>query len=174
VRGAVWQVLRLASIVLGVWGAARYGREFFELFPSSWGISAEVGIHVARIVVFLSVYLVMFGVTNLAQALVKKVKLGGMDRTLGALLGAGKGALFCCLVLYLQFWPLVGEVQAVHDQLHGSADGSIPASRANRFFIEHVRERVNAVVPEETRDSLQKTLDELDEAKRAADALENR
>lgn len=171
VRGAIWQILRLVSIVLGLWAAARYGREFLALFPSSLDISAEMGIHVARIVLFLSVYLVMFGVTNLAQSLVRKVKLGGVDRSLGALLGAGKGAALCCLVLYLQFLPGIRDLDLVKDQLQGNVERAIPASRANPFFLDQVHPRVRALFDEKQRDEIDRKLEELEETMKASDAL---
>ena len=162
IRGAAWQILRIGSVVLGVWVAARFGREFLGLFPESFGLSPEIGIHVARIVLFLSVYLIMYGVTNLAQALIKKVKLGGMDRSLGALLGMAKGALLCCLVLYLQLWPLVGEIPIVEDQLHGNVERAIPASKANRIFLEHIRSRVDAIVPQEQKEGIERLTEEIE------------
>ncbi len=155
VRGAAWQILRLASIFLGVWGAWRFGDEFLRFFPASWGISSEYGIYVARVVLFLSIYLIMFGVTNLVRSVIKKVKLGSWDRTLGAGFGVAKGALFCCIILYLQLTP-IGDITVVQEQLHGSKDGSIPASRGNELFLKYARERLDSVVPDERKSDIEK------------------
>lgn len=157
VRGAAWQVLRLASIFLGVWGAWRYGSEFLELFPDSLGISEDYGIYVARVVLFLSIYLIMFGVTNLIRSFIQKVKLGSYDRALGAVFGTAKGALLCCIVLYLQLTP-VGEMQVVKDQLHGNPETSIAPSKANEYFLKYVRDRIDKIVPLEKRLEIEDTL----------------
>ena len=39
IRGAVWQGLRIASIVLGIWAAIRYGEEVLAMFPASLGLA---------------------------------------------------------------------------------------------------------------------------------------
>ncbi|MFT7619778.1 MAG: membrane protein required for colicin V production [Planctomycetota bacterium] len=160
VRGAAWQILRLASIFLGVWGASRFGSEFLNLFPESWGISEDYGIYVARIVLFLSVYLVMFGITNLIKSMIQKVKLGSWDRALGAVFGAAKGALFCCVVLYLQLTP-VGDIQAVQDQLHGNEKSGISASVGNDYFLKYARERIEKAVPNKFEEKVKETTKEI-------------
>lgn len=160
VRGAAWQILRLGSIVLGVWGAWRFGAEFLALFPDSWGISKDYGIYVARVVLFLSVYLIMFGITNLVKSLIQKVKLGSWDRTLGAAFGTAKGAMFVCVILYLQLTP-VGDIQAIKDQLHGNPELGIPESVGNRYFLKYARDRIEKAVPNDLEDQIDKKTREL-------------
>ena len=147
IRGAAWQILRLASIVLGVWGAWHYGDEFLALFPPTLDISADYGIYVARVVLFLSIYLIMFGVTNLVRSTIQKVKLGSWDRGIGALFGAAKGALYCSVVLYLQLTP-IGEIPLVKDHLQGNPEKNLPASVANDVFEDYIRKEVDRRFPD--------------------------
>ena len=163
IRGAVWQILRIASIVLGIWSAVTYGREFLAMFPSSWGLDAGHGIILAQIVLFLSVYLVMFGITQIAKKIVDKVKLGSMDRTLGAGLGAAKGALFCCVILYLQFTPL-NQIESIRDQLYGNEAQEIPASVGNKVFLAYMKERIDEVVPPTVSDRVGDIRDRIEDA----------
>ena len=147
-RGAVWQVLRITSIVLGIWTAVVYGEDFFAMFPASFALKDDYGVIVARVVLFLSVYLVMYGITQLVKTMVDKVKLGSMDRLVGAALGGCKGVFFCCVLLYLQFTPL-SELDVVHDQLYGDADEEIRPSVANALFLDYMKERIDEAVPEQ-------------------------
>ncbi len=160
VRGAAWQILRLASIFLGLWGAARYGEEFLGLFPSSWGISEDYGIYVARVVLFLCVYLIMFGVTNLVKGAIQKVKLGSFDRGFGALIGAAKGLIFCTAILYLQLTP-IGEITVVQDHLNGNEEKSIPPSIGNKMFLKYARERLENAVPKDIEDVIERKTKDL-------------
>ena len=156
VRGAVWQVLRVASIVLGIWAATRYSDDFLAMWPDSLGIDAAYAPILAQVVVFLSVYLVMYGLTHLVKALVDKVKLGSMDRLMGAGVGAMKGAFFCCVILYLQFTPL-GELGIIKNQLYGNEEEGVEPSVANGIFLEFMKKRIDEAVP----DSVSKRLREL-------------
>ena len=149
VRGAAWQILRIASFVLGFWAARVYGPEVFARFPENWGLAAEPGQAVAYVVVFVSVYLVMFGVTQLVKSAIQKIKLGSTDRTIGAALGAAKGALFASVLLYLQFVPFVNDIEPVRDQLYGNPEESIEPSVANALFLDHLKERIDDMIPDD-------------------------
>lgn len=149
VRGAAWQILRIATIVLGVWTSREYGRDFFEMFPAGWGLDAEPGLVIAHVVVFVIVYLVMFGFTQLVRSLIQKVKLGSTDRTIGAALGAAKGAFFASMLLYLQFVPFVGDIETVRDHLYGNPEKQVEASHANDYFLTYLKDRIDEMVPDD-------------------------
>ncbi len=160
-RGAIWQILRVASIVLGIWAAIRYSQDFLALWPSSLGLDPEAAPLVSQVVVFLSVYLVMYGVTNLVKGLVDKIKLGWLDRWMGAVIGVLKGCFFCAVVLYLQFTPL-GNLGAFEDQLYGNPDRGLPPSTANRFFLQVMKERIDQVVPDDVKSKVHDMRDDFE------------
>ncbi|MCA9321452.1 MAG: CvpA family protein [Planctomycetes bacterium] len=148
IRGATWQILRLASIGLGIWAALRFADDFLAIWPQSLGLDPTYAPLIARVIVFLSVYLVMFGVTHLVKSMIDRVKLGGLDRLIGAGIGAIKGAFFCCVVLYLQFMPFVLEVDWLRDQLYGNPDRRIERSIANDLFVDFMKSRIDRVIPD--------------------------
>ena len=161
-RGAAWQILRLASIGLGIWVAWRFAEPCLAELPESWEISEDYGIYLVRIVLFLSVYLLMFGITNLVKAGIKKVKLGSWDRTLGAGIGAFKGALFASLILYLQLTPL-GKIEAIEDLLHGNEEKNMPSSRANEIFLSYVKDRIDTTLSPQQKEKIVKVTDDLED-----------
>lgn len=149
IRGAAWQIMRLAAIVLGVWCALEQGDRFLSMWPTSWQLTDTAASILARVVVFFSVYLVMFGLTHLARALIDRVRLGGVDRILGGIVGILKGAAFCSVLLYLQFLPPVNEIGIVRDQLYGNPEQDLPPSVANELFIAYLKPRIETAVPKD-------------------------
>ena len=164
VRGAVWQVLRVGAIVLGVLVALRYGEPFLAVIPESLGVPRDTaGVILAQVVLFVSVYLGMYGLTSMAKALIDKMKLGSADRLLGALLGAAKGVLFCGVALYLQFTPLV-EIDFVRDHLRGNIEKGIEPSRANRLFLVYLKDRIDELLPDSVEDDVRRARDRVSDA----------
>ena len=163
VKGATWQVMRIASIVLGFWCASHYAESFLNAWPESLMKPDETyGIYVAKVALFLSVYLAFFFLTHLLKSIIDKIKLGSWDRTLGAALGAVKGAAICSLVLYLQFIDPIRAIPSVHDQLNGNAEEDIRASHANDLFLRYVEPKVKEVLPTE---SIEKYTDKMPKSK---------
>lgn len=160
-RGAVWQILRIVAIVLGVWAAGRWGDELHGMFPGSIR-EGSGGRLIAQVVIFLSVYLVMFGVTHLVRGAVKKIDLGSVDRLLGAALGAAKGALIGCILLYLQFVPFVTDIDQVRNWLYGNEREGISHSIANRIFLDHVKDKIEQAVPDDLEGDVDRFVHEAD------------
>jgi membrane protein required for colicin V production len=148
-RGAVWQILRIVSIVLGIMIAQRYGEVVLEKAPESFRTGTSYAIIITRLVLFLAVYIVMFGVTHMVKALIDKVKLGSIDKMIGAAVGAAKGAAFCCIILYVQYIPPVSNFDIVHDHLYGNGTKNIPKSKGNEFFITKIKPELDKNLPKE-------------------------
>ncbi|MEZ6194447.1 MAG: CvpA family protein [Planctomycetota bacterium] len=148
-RGAIWQVLKLAGIALGVWGAMQYGARFQQMWPDAIRVEGGSGELLAQGVLFLSIYIVVFGISHLLQSLIKKIDLGSLDRLLGGLVGAAKGALIGSVILYLQFLPFVTNFDTVKDWLYGNSERGISPSVGNEIFIQHVYDRLDSIVPTE-------------------------
>lgn len=151
VKGATWQIMRIASIVLGFWCASHYAETFLQAWPDGLFKPDETyGIYVAKVAIFLSVYLAFFFLTHLLKSIIDKIKLGSWDRTLGAVLGAAKGAAICSLILYLQFIEPLAAIPMVRDQLQGNEGDDIQASHANDAFLKYVRPKVKELLPSDS------------------------
>jgi membrane protein required for colicin V production len=159
-RGAIWQILRIGSIILGIVVARQFGNDVLARMPGNLRDSSYA-IIVVQVALFLAVYLVMFGVTNLVKAVVNKIKLGGVDKAAGAVVGAAKGAALCCIVLYLQYIPMVTEVPTVKDQLYGNPAKNIAPSKCNDVFISRVKPWLDQKLPHELTDRVTKLRDEI-------------
>ncbi|MEE9394148.1 MAG: CvpA family protein [Planctomycetota bacterium] len=161
-RGAVPQVIKILSIILGVWAAMRYGEVFRDNLPASFGLSDSAGLIIAQIVLFMSIYLVMFGISHLMRKLIQKAELRSMDRVLGGLLGAAKGIIYCCVLLYLQFIPFITEITGVKKQLYGSEAKNIDGSIANRIFISYLKDRIDSTIPDDLSKKVDNFVDDAD------------
>lgn len=162
-RGAIWQILRFASIALGFYVAHKYGEVFLARWPENIRNQTSYAIVVARVVLFMSVYIVMFGITHMVKAFVDKIQLGSVDRLLGAVVGATKGAAFCCVILYLQFIPPISTFPMVKQYLYGDGEKGIKGSKVNDYFIKEVKPRLEQSLPKEV-------IQKVDEMKSKAEA----
>lgn len=108
-RGFVREAIALAGWIAGLWIAFNFapiGAGWFE----RWVESSEVRF-VLGFVVLLAAALVVAGVVaRLAGGLIDVTGLGGTDRVLGMLFGAGRGAVIVSvLVLLAGFTDVMGE-----------------------------------------------------------------
>lgn len=157
VKGATWQIMRIASIVLGFWCASHYSQAVLDRWPDSlMKPDAPYGIYVAQVAVFLAVYLAFFFLTHLLKSIIDKIKLGSWDRMLGAILGAAKGAAICSLVLYLQFIDPIAAIPLVRDQLVGNETKDVRASKANQIFVEEIEPRIKKLLPPDAIEEIKK------------------
>jgi len=109
VRGALREVVSLASWVVSGFVAVRLAPPVSGLFPSAVS-SPEVRVAAAFIVV-LVICLLMFSVMSLLLTkLIAKAGLNGTDRTLGAVFGVARGVvILVLLVLLAGLTPLPSE-----------------------------------------------------------------
>ncbi len=108
-RGFVRAAIALAGWIAGLWFAFNFlhvGAEWFV----RWVASPEIRL-VLGFVVLLAAVLVAAGVVGrLAGGFVDATGLGGLDRVLGMIFGAARGAIIvACLVLLAGFFNLSGE-----------------------------------------------------------------
>ena len=96
-RGLVHQAFSLGGLILGHLLAVRYNAEAQKLlqfdFPHA-GIAAYV-------LALLAVYVAVRLIGLLIERLIRGTPLSGLDRLLGALMGAAKGALFSILLVFV-------------------------------------------------------------------------
>lgn len=107
-RGFVREAIALAGWIVGLWMAINFGHigaGWFEGWVETPLIRTWLGS-----LVFLVAVLVVAGIVGrLAGGLVNATGLGGTDRVLGPIVGAGRGAIIvACLVLLAGFIDLAG------------------------------------------------------------------
>ena len=108
-RGFVREAIALAGWIVGLWTAFTFmhtGAEWFARWVESPGLRLVLGF-----VVLLGAVLVVAGlVGRLAGGIVNATGLGGTDRVLGMIFGAGRGAIIVAsLVLLAGFMNLARE-----------------------------------------------------------------
>jgi membrane protein required for colicin V production len=100
VRGALREVVALASWVVSGFVAVRFAPSVSALFPSVV-TSQEVRVAAAFIVVLVICLLLFAVVSLLLTKLIAKSGLNGTDRTLGALFGVVRGVVILVLLVLL-------------------------------------------------------------------------
>src|SRR5262245_33877920 len=100
VRGALREVVSLASWVASGYVAVRLAPSVAGLFPSVV-TSPEVRVAAAFIVVLVICLLVFSMMTLLLTKLIAKAGLNGTDRTLGAVFGVVRGVVILVLLVLL-------------------------------------------------------------------------
>ena len=107
-RGFVREAIALAGWIAGLWLAFNFlhvGAEWFV----RWVESPEIRLVLGFVVLLVAVLVVAGVVGRLAGRLVNATGLGGTDRVLGPIVGAGRGAIIvACLVLLAGFIDLAG------------------------------------------------------------------
>ena len=108
-RGFVREAISLAGWIAGLWFAFNFlhvGAEWFV----RWVESPEIRLVLGFVVLLAAVLVVAGVVARLAGGLVDVTGLGGTDRVLGMIFGAGRGAVVVAvLVLLAGFTDLAGE-----------------------------------------------------------------
>ena len=108
-RGFVREAIALAGWIAGLWFAFNFLHVAAEWFVR-WVESPEIRLVLGFVVLLAAVLVVAGVVARLAGGLVDVTGLGGTDRVLGMIFGAGRGAVVVAvLVLLAGFTDLAGE-----------------------------------------------------------------
>ncbi len=143
IRGFVWQLFRTAGLVAGLLLAARYdvalGRFLAERFAFVPNAGADL---VGWATVVIGTFLVVTVVAHLVRDAVRQARLTGVDR----LLGAGLGALLGLLIAALGFtlWASTLDDAEKRDVLGGSVSTTYMAKiieTVKPLFPDGIRER---------------------------------
>ncbi len=97
--GFVWQLIRMVSLVAGIWISVVYSPVVAESLrgPLGWPLARVA----AALGVFLAVLMVFYLVGFLCRKLINAIKLEKPDRIMGALFGLAKGALLIGIVAFI-------------------------------------------------------------------------
>ncbi|MBL9078980.1 MAG: CvpA family protein [Planctomycetes bacterium] len=106
-KGLIWQVSRIAILVLAYVAAGRFGATVGAWFARTPAVGGEPGratgdtpdttLYLAYVLIFLAVLVVLSLASILLQRLAQKAGLGFFDRLGGGVLGVATGA---CVVLF--------------------------------------------------------------------------
>ena len=98
--GGIRQILSLAGIVVALVVAARTTEALGAKLSEWWQLSDAIAAIVAFMLVFFAIQLIAFGVARLVEAFLKAVKLGILDKVLGAGVGGFKAVLVLSLLFF--------------------------------------------------------------------------
>ncbi len=122
-RGLLWQVSRLASIIISFSISNHFAQGFADFLEEDLGWftgSGSVSLYVAYFTVFLAVLIVLSLITMLLDRLLKRFELKFYDYLGGGIFGVVSGAALVFIMLGLtiaiapQGGSLIREVQASH------------------------------------------------------------
>jgi membrane protein required for colicin V production len=150
IKGAVRYIVGLAAVALGVGLAATYGG---ELGAETWPIVGDaddperMGTLVGGGVLFIGALLAGGLVAKLLRTALESASLGGIDRFLGFVFGAARGAVFTVIIVFV--------VKAMDlDALREDVDGSYALSLTRDLAV-----ATRDITPEGTRDVIDRTLE---------------
>ncbi len=152
IKGLAWQVASLASITVSYFVAYRFREPFSEMIKAQppWNKLF------AMLLLYVGTSLVIWMVFRMVSRTMDKLKLKEFDRQIGALVGFGKGLLYCSLITLFAV-TLLG-----HD-----ARQKIVSSRSG-FYISQLLDRSRAIMPPEVSQVVRPYLDRFDQEMRQA------
>ncbi len=135
-KGMAWQVASLASLVLSYFVALRFADQLAPLISQH----APWNKFVAMLAIYIATSFVIWNVFRLVSGLIDRVKLGGFDHQMGALIGFAKGVLLCVAIT---FFALTILPQNQKDMIIASQSGQ---------QIVRLLDKTSAIVPPEIHD----------------------
>jgi membrane protein required for colicin V production len=145
IKGVAWQVASLASLAASYFVALKFGDTLAPYISAS----APWNKFVAMLVLYLATSLVIWVVFRRVSQFIDRVRLREFDRQLGALVGAGKGALYCVAITFFAV------------TLSADARAAVLKSRSGHYIALAIH-RAKPVMPKELDESLGPYLDQLE------------
>ncbi len=99
-RGLLREVCALAGLLLGALFAFRFHLPLADVLMSIFGISSQVAVVVAFVLLFVSTVLFFAVLGYLLSRFVQLLFLGGLNRVAGGFFGLAEGALLVAVVLF--------------------------------------------------------------------------
>lgn len=146
-KGLAWQLASIASIGVSYVVAVNFRGPVSKLFhydPPEWNN------FLAMLVLYLGSSLIVWVAFNLIRDFIEKVQLKEFDRQVGGLVGGAKGVLICTVVtLFTVGLGTEAQRQAVVTSRSG-------------YYIARLLEKVEPLMPAEYRQTLQRTIAQLE------------
>jgi len=99
--GGIKQILSIVGVIAGLLLAVSLSEPFSnQLVRQNW-VSETLAPAVAFVVIFFLVQVAVLAATYVLRSALEKIKLGGLDKALGGIVGGGKAILVISLVLFL-------------------------------------------------------------------------
>lgn len=156
-KGFAWQVASLTSLILSYVAAYKFRDVVTPLVSASppWNTFT------AMLAIYSTSSLVVWVGFRVVADLIDKMKLKHFDRQMGALLGLGKGVLFCTVVTFFAV-TLLGE----------SLRRDIVHSKSGHYIAQLLHDS-DAIMPEEIKTVLEPYLDNFDKRFEATEPPED-
>jgi membrane protein required for colicin V production len=135
VRGFALQAFRLASIVLAIWLAHRFANDFADAAARFLEWPRLQLQALGWITIGVLVYLAMLMLGHYARHVIERLRMGGADRALGALLGGLKGLLYALIGLHV----ITAIVSAGSLIVPDSIQSEMKQSRAFEIYLTSVQ-----------------------------------
>ena len=134
-RGLVKEIMAIAAVILGYFGARLWGGVFAAWLLGQFAWPEPVCNLVAYSLLFLGIAIVLHIAGSLLSRLLKAISLGWANRLLGAVFGVAKWAVIVLVLIFL-----IGQMDAqwhlLPQSLHESSLLYDPAlSIANRILV---------------------------------------
>jgi len=146
-KGLFLEVFSLLGIFVGILIAVRYNGQASLLIQSYWEVSPIILKAIGFVAIFFVVYFVFNLVGWLLQRSGRYLFLGGFNRVGGVVFGAGKGAAFLALILFL-----VGSSSFLPQEIRRRVNDSVlvpPLNRIGQELVELGKETLFSYEPEE-------------------------
>lgn len=98
-KGLIKELISLAAIVLGIFGAKFFEPKVSQLLLSAFDIQPGIARAVSYLLLFIAIVVLLLIVANILDKLFSAIALGGLNKFLGGLFGALKFALIVSVFL---------------------------------------------------------------------------
>jgi len=146
-KGMAWQVASLASLVVSYFAALRFADQLAPMISDQ----APWNKFVAMLAIYVGTSFVIWTLFRMVSGAIDRVKLGGFDHQLGALIGLAKGVLLCTAITFFAVTILP---QAQKD--------TILASQAGNYIV-RILDKTHSVVPPEIHDVIHPYVERIEE-----------
>jgi membrane protein required for colicin V production len=144
-KGLAWQIASLASLVVSYFVALKFADRIAPMVSQH----APWNKFVAMLLIYAGTSLAIWMIYRMVGGAIDKVKLNEFDRQMGALVGFGKGVLFCIAITFFAV-TILGQQQ--RDQ--------IISSRSGRYIVQ-VLDKADAVAPPEIKQVIGPYIDQI-------------
>jgi membrane protein required for colicin V production len=145
-KGMAWQIASLASLIASYFVALRLS----PVLASHIGLQPPLNKFVAMGAIYLGTSMAIWLAFRVVAGLIDRVRLNEFDRQIGGLFGAAKGALLCIVITLFAV--------AVSDQTR-----TLVLQSKSGYYIAHIIDRAEAVMPPEVHQVLGPYLDQFEE-----------
>lgn len=126
-KGMAWQIAYIASFVASYFIANQFADQMAPWFTQQFGLPAPTNKFAAWGVIYAGASLGVWMIFRIVRGGIDKVKMEGFDHQMGAILGFGRGALWCVGVTFL-LMTVLPTPQAFKQQIVSSKSGYYIAS----------------------------------------------